>query len=428
MGLVPENVQRFARILIDAGYSTYLVGGAVRNLLHENSPTDWDIATNATPHQVKKLYRRTIPTGIRHGTVTVLFQNDRFEVTTFRTDSAYSDGRHPDVVHFTSTIEQDLARRDFTINAIAVDLASGNLHDPHEGRADLAARRLRTVGNASERFAEDRLRLFRGCRLAAELNLTVDADTVQSMTNAIPTAGQVATERIGEELRRLMIAPTPSVGLHLLERSGLIAMCFPMLNSNRNQPGSPNTARYGHIDSTPRDLVRRLAILLSPVTAVNAPAAATHAQTELIRLRFPNEIAKKVSATIHGLGIPLTAGSSDAAIRQLLATVGRENAEDAIAVRQATDSIDERLAQRVRFQADSRNALSIRELAVNGGDLQRKLGLCSGPRIGTLLKALLQKVLEDPSSNDRVQLLRAAQAYQSEARSAVLPSLPTSFK
>ena len=248
------------------------------------------------------------------------------------------------------------------------------------------------------------------------------------MKNSIPTAGQVAAERIGEELRRLMIAPTPSVGLHLLERSGLIAMCFPMLNNNRNQHGSPNTVRYEHIDSTPRDLVRRLAILMSPATAVNALAAATRAQTELTRLRFPNEIAKKVSTTIRGLGIPLTAGSSDTAIRQLLATVGRENAEDAIAVRQATDSIDERLAQRVRFQADSRNALSIRELAVNGNDLQRKLGLCSGPRIGTLLKALLQKVLEDPSSNDRVQLLRAAQEYQSEARSSMLPSLPTSFK
>lgn len=235
MASVPADVRRFARVLIDAGYGAWLVGGAVRNLMLGRRPGgdwDWDIATGAPPDRVQRLYRRTIPTGIRHGTVTVLFADRRFEVTTFRTDSRYSDGRRPDSVRFAGTIDEDLARRDFTINAIAIDLAAGALRDPHGGRADLAARRLRTVGSARERFAEDGLRPFRGCRLAAELNLTVDADTVRAMRAAVPTARRVAAERVCEELRRLLAAPAPSVGLHLLERAGLMELCFP-------EPGFP---------------------------------------------------------------------------------------------------------------------------------------------------------------------------------------------
>lgn len=246
---VPAAVRRFARVLIDAGHGAWLVGGAVRNLMLGRRPGDrdwdWDIATGAAPDRVRRLYRRTIPTGIRHGTVTVLFGDRRFEVTTFRTDSRYSDGRRPDSVRFAGTIDEDLARRDFTINAIAIDLATGALRDPHGGRADLAARRLRTVGSARERFAEDGLRPFRGCRLAAQLNLTVDADTVRAMRGAVPTARRVAAERVCEELRRLLAAPAPSVGLHLLERAGLMAICFPQPGGGERDGAGPGDAEAG---------------------------------------------------------------------------------------------------------------------------------------------------------------------------------------
>ena len=432
MGLVPETVHRFARVLIDAGHATYLVGGAVRNILCGRPPSDWDIATDATPDRVQKLYRRTVPTGIRHGTVTVLFQGGQFEVTTFRMDSVYSDGRRPDTIRFTATIEEDLARRDFTINAIAVDLASGDLHDPHGGRADLAARRLRTVGDASERFAEDGLRPFRACRLAAELNLSIDAPTVRSMRDAMPTARRVAAERICEELRRLMMASTPSVGLHLLDQSGLMSLCFPARTSDATKPSSTHAARYGHLHSAPANVTRRLAMLLAPRASADALAAAAHARTALTRLRFPNAIVNRVAAAISGLAIPLTADSSDARIRRLLTAVGRDGAADAIAVRQALDSIDERLVQRVRSEAASTHALSIQELAVDGTDLQRTLGLPPGPWIGLLLDALLQKVLDDPAANDRTRLLKAARVRQSEevnapdTASPVPPSSPTS--
>lgn len=430
----PAPVRRFARVLIDAGHAAWLVGGAVRNLMLGRPPGDWDIATGATPDRVQRLYRRTIPTGIRHGTVTVLFGGDRFEVTTFRTDSRYSDGRRPDSVRFAGTIDEDLARRDFTINAIAIDLATGALRDPHGGRADLAARRLRAVGSAPERFAEDGLRPFRGCRLAAELGLTVDADTIRAMRGAVPTARRVAAERVCEELRRLLAAPAPSAGLHLLERTGLLELCFPgqvrATGQGAGEPGgaaSGSAPRYARIDAAPPDPAQRLAMLLALV--LTPPAGARAA---LERLRFPNGVVKRVEAAIGSLSVPITARSSDADIRRLLAAVGRDGAADAIAVRRAVGAIDPPLARRVRLQADGGHALSIRELAVDGADLQRELGLARGPQIGRLLRGLLEEVLADPAANERERLLEAARALQSteppadSSSPAARPSPPAS--
>lgn len=418
---LPAAVRRFARVLIDAGHAAYLVGGAVRDLLQDRPRGDWDIATDATPDRVQGLYRRTIPTGIRHGTVTVLFGRDRFEVTTFRTEAGYSDGRRPDSVRFAGTIEEDLARRDFTINAIAVDIATGALHDPHGGRDDLAARRLRTVGSARERFAEDGLRPFRGCRLAAELTLAVDGHTVRAMRDALPTARRVAVERVCEELRRLLLAPTPSVGLDLLERSGLMELCLPAVTGSAAISATDRADRYARIDSAPSDAPLRLAMLLAPEDAADVPAARERARAALTGLRFPHAVTRRVVTAIGSLAIPITAGSSDADIRRLLAAVGRDAAADAIAVRQAIAKIDAPLARRVHRQAASTQALTIRELAVDGAVLQRELGLRPGPKIGRLLHALLREVLADPAANHRIRLLDAARALQDEAEDPAGP-------
>lgn len=420
MTSAPSAVHRFARVLIDAEHAAYLVGGAVRNLLQERPPVDWDIATDATPDRVQRLYRRTIPTGIRHGTVTVLFAGECFEVTTFRTESTYSDGRRPNSVSFARTIEEDLARRDFTINAMAVDLASGALCDPHGGRADLAAQRLRTVGSARERFAEDGLRPFRGCRLVAELALTVDKHTLQAMQKALPTARRVAAERICEELRRLLRVPKPSVGLHVLARSGLMELCFGELNA------SEHAELFSRIDAVSSDVTRRLAMLLTPADSASfdAATAAGRARVALARLRFPNTVVDRIAAAIASLAMPITSSSSDGDIRRLLAAVGRSAAEDAIAVRQAQAAIDAPLSQRVRVQANGAHALSIQELAVNGTELQHELGLRPGPVIGRLLNALLQEVLEDPDANNRRRLLASASALQPPETSPPPGGLP----
>lgn len=424
LGPLPNAVRRFAHVLIDAGHASYLVGGAVRNILQDRPPGDWDIATDATPDRVQGLYRRTIPTGIRHGTVTVLFGRDRFEVTTFRTDAGYSDGRRPDSVRFTGTIEEDLARRDFTINAIAFDLATGVLYDPHGGRGDLAARRLRTVGSARERFAEDGLRPFRGCRLAAELTLTVDRQTVRAIRDARPIARRVAVERVCEELRRLLLAPTPSAGLRLLERSGLLELCLPEEDGGAAGSAAERVARYARIDAAPAEVPLRLAMLLAPVNAADIPAACERAQAALIRLRFPHAVTRRVVVAIGSLAIPISTDSSDADIRRLLATVGRGGAADAVAVRRAIAQIDPPLARRVHRLAASGQALTVGELAVDGTMLQRELGLRQGPRIGRLLRALLGEVLADPAANERSRLLDAAKALQ---RSGADPAEPDSL-
>lgn len=412
---VPHRVHRFARVLTESTHAVYLVGGAVRNLLIGRPPEDWDIATNATPQQVQKLYRRTIPTGIHHGTITVLFAGERFEVTTFRTESTYSDSRRPDSVYFADSIDEDLSRRDFTINAIAFDLSSGTLHDPHGGCRDLSARQLRTVGSAHERFNEDGLRLFRGCRLVAELGLTVDQQTVQAMRDSLPTANLVASERICEELRRLLGARAPSPGLHLLDRTGLIGLCFGKLAVSASSiyfDEDTLIERYRCIDAVPVDVAHRLAMLMASFTIAKSDTASSADQTRKVlqRLRFPNSIVVRVGKAIDSLAFPLTADSSDADIRRLLSSIGRSAAEDAIAVRKIIKIIDVKLANRVRAQAEAPHPLSIPELLVDGKNLQEELRLKPGPVIGRLLNALLQEVLEDPSANHRSALLDSAKA------------------
>lgn len=227
----------------------------------------------------------------------------------------------------------------------------------------------------------------------------------------------------------MMMAPTPSVGLHLLDQSGLMALCFPARTGDTTELISTHAARYHHINSAPVDVACRLAMLLAPIVSDKALATATQARNALTRLRFPNAVVNRVTAAISGLAIPITAESSAAGIRRLLASVGRDGAEDAIAVRQALDTIDARLVQRVRSESASAHALSIKELAVDGKDLQRTLGLRPGPWIGHLLDALLREVLEEPAANDRTRLLKLARARQSErinAPDAASPSPPSS--
>ncbi len=178
---VPPVVREFARVFRSAGFQCHLVGGAVRDILLGRPHTDFDVATDAVPAQVIPLFRRVIPTGIRHGTVTVLFKGTTFEVTTFRTEADYSDGRRPDSVTFGPSITEDLARRDFTINAIAYDLHADRVEDPHSGRADLRRRIIRAIGDPGERFREDGLRPLRACRFAAQLGFTVDEPTLRAI-------------------------------------------------------------------------------------------------------------------------------------------------------------------------------------------------------------------------------------------------------
>ncbi|NBC29066.1 MAG: polynucleotide adenylyltransferase, partial [Spirochaetes bacterium] len=233
---LPRSVKSIGRILGEAGYQCFLVGGAVRNLVMKSAPKDYDLATDARPEEVQRLFHRVIPTGIQHGTVTVVFKGENFEVTTFRTEAQYSDGRHPDEVHFETDIDADLSRRDFTMNGMAIDVSSGRLHDPFGGKRDIQARTVRAIGDPASRLREDGLRIMRAFRFAAQLEFEIDEDTYRALVEVRDGVSGVAAERIREELIRMLEAPRPSLGLSLMHRSGTLNLVLPELDRCAGTP------------------------------------------------------------------------------------------------------------------------------------------------------------------------------------------------
>nr|MDA3947780.1 CCA tRNA nucleotidyltransferase [Spirochaeta sp.] len=235
MHVVPAPVRRMAQQFHDAGHEIYVVGGAVRDALLGLPVADYDFATSATPEEVQRLFRRTIPTGIQHGTVTVLFEKHQFEVTTFRIDGQYSDHRRPEAVSFTRSLQEDLQRRDFTVNAIALDPATGEIVDPLNGRADLKEKTIRTVGDPRARFEEDALRMLRAVRFSVTLDFEIEAETIRGIRTLAPTLAHVAPERIRQELEKMMSAPRPSRGWRALDAYGLLGVIAPELTEDRNR-------------------------------------------------------------------------------------------------------------------------------------------------------------------------------------------------
>ena len=213
-------------VLEEHGYSAYIVGGAVRDLIMGRKPKDWDIATSAKPQVVRNLFYKTIDTGLKHGTVTVMIDNEAFEVTTYRIDGNYSDSRHPDSVKFANLITEDLARRDFTINAMALS-TKGTIIDPYYGQADIEKKRIWCVGNPADRFTEDALRMLRACRFAAQLGFEVDEYTLNIIRGFASSIKQVSEERIREELTKILVSDHPEVGLETAYDSGITTYVLP---------------------------------------------------------------------------------------------------------------------------------------------------------------------------------------------------------
>ncbi|HUX49780.1 MAG TPA: polynucleotide adenylyltransferase, partial [Spirochaetia bacterium] len=229
--LPPRELRDFAKVFQQAGFQCYLVGGALRNIAMRRPHTDWDIATDATPEQVGSIFQRVIPTGARHGTVTVHFRKLQIEVTTFRIESDYSDSRHPDSVTFTRDIHEDLKRRDFTMNAMALNLHDGAFVDPHNGLMDIKGSIIRAIGVPDERFSEDGLRILRAVRFAAQLDFAVDDDTRRAMTGSLARLSSVSPERIRDELSKTLQSPHPSIGLNLAQETGVLKSILPELDA-----------------------------------------------------------------------------------------------------------------------------------------------------------------------------------------------------
>ncbi len=438
----PRVMQRFARVLAEHDRQCWLVGGAVRDLLMRRNGGDYDVATDARPEQVRAWYRRTIPTGLRHGTVTVVWDGHRIEVTTFRSESSYGDGRHPDQVTFGGTIEQDLGRRDFTINAIALDLLSGRLVDPYDGRGDLARELIRAIGAPAERFAEDGLRPLRLCRFAAQLGFGVHGATLDAIPGALDTVRRVSAERIRVELEAILLAPVPSTGLSLMEETGLMELVLPELHRcvGVEQPERHCFDVFTHAlatcDASAPDLELRLAGLLHDV---GKPASAARAadgslsfhrhervstrltRQILDRLRFPHALRDRVSHLVAHHMFNYDASWSDAAVRRFVARVGRNEVDRLLSLRRAdqigrcreraisTNLIE--FEQRIGAVLARQPAFTVRDLAVGGRDLMDELQLAPGPIVGILLRQLLETVLDDPGLNRRDSLLTIARNF-----------------
>lgn len=426
---LPPEIEKICRSIAAAGEKVYVVGGTVRDMLAGNAVSDWDLATTATPEKVMKLFRRVVPTGLEHGTVTVLEGDEKAEITTLRGEGRYSDGRRPDSVVFLTDIEQDLMRRDFTINAMAWDPSKDELRDPFGGKKDFEDRILRAVGDPSERFAEDGLRLLRAARFAAVLGFDVDEKTLSAMPFHAGALAKISIERKRNELAKMLCAEKPSRGLKIVKETEML----PFISEDLSALAGIEIGNSHKIDAwkhtldcvdavLPRLPLRLAALLIGTVMAERASKGAFIANTArnwLSKMRFDKKTVERAVHILSMQGFHHLDMTSDAEIRRFLSRVGRESADDVMALKRASvesleptqkalDSFD-RFSSRVSAAAASTAALCARELAVNGDELMQHLSIPSGPRVGTLLDSLLDRVLEHPEENRKENLLKYAE-------------------
>lgn len=387
----------FAREFTRHGKSVYLVGGAVRNLLLGRAVQDYDFATDALPGEVQALFSRVIPTGIDHGTVTVLFRGQAYEVTTFRVDGEYRDGRRPDAVGFTRSLEEDLARRDFTINALALDLASGELHDPHNGRADLEQGVLRAIGRPRDRFTEDALRVLRLHRFRSQLGFRIEAETGAAAYELRERLTLLSRERVREELVKTLAGPHCAPVWSELQRQGILDLVLPGL------PLRPvSDINLDRLTTLPPLL--RWAYWL----ALAGPADLEVWSTGLKALTFSRADAQAVVRAVEGLGLWQGRPFEAKAVVEHWGERGRarEGADLARALGQAGYLAGgEGLAVELRRLADSPEPVFLRDLAVGGREVEAA-GVPRGAAVGAALRALLRQVWQEPGLN-RPELLLA---------------------
>jgi tRNA nucleotidyltransferase (CCA-adding enzyme) len=433
----PRAVRAIAERLAKAGHDAYAVGGAVRDRLLGIGGGDWDLTTSATPQEMRRIFRRTVPVGVEHGTLGVLAQDGvMYEVTTYRRD-VETDGRHA-VVAFARTLEEDLARRDFTLNAIAWDPIEGTLRDPFGGIADLERAVLRTVGAPADRFAEDYLRVLRALRFAGHFVLEIDAATWTALVAAVPRLPALSAERVREELWKILARTRhASAALRLWAESGALATLIPDLAATRGldeQDGfdawQTSLAAMDALSPT-RPLLRMAALL----HAVGMPAARTkdlrggvrYTGHEIIGGRKAEEILRRLKASNHDIERVATLvtrqsdlfppDAPDAGVRRWLRDIEPDLVNDFFRLRialwrarpverGARDIVTRwRHAHRVLL---ARPALTVHDLAIDGADL-KTLGIRPGPRFGEILRALLERVIDDPSVNERDALIGIVQ-------------------
>lgn len=450
---LPDKVRLIINKLIDEGFEAYAVGGCVRDSLLGKEPNDWDITTSATPMQVKSLFRRTLDTGIQHGTVTIMLGNEGYEVTTYRIDGAYEDGRHPKEVTFTASLEEDLKRRDFTINAMAYNNEAG-IVDLFDGLKDMERGVIRAVGNPVDRFNEDALRILRAVRFAAQLDYEIDEDTLAAVKELAPNLEKISAERIRTELQKLLVSKHPERILTLYE-TGVSKVILPefdlMMETEQNTPHHQysvgihtiealrNSVNYDENLTDKEIKLLRLTMLFHDC---GKPAAKTvdeetgrnhfkgHAFISekiaadiMHRLKYDNDTLYKVRRLVkyHDHRRKLT----EPRVRRTIVEISEELIPLWLIVRRCdicAQSMLEREAklkdiddfesmyQKIRERGD---CLSVRELAVTGNDLI-KAGVKPGPGLGDILNGMFEDVLDVPEHNTTEYLMSRIEGYLPE--------------
>ena len=437
--LIPPWVTALATRLRQNGFQAYLVGGAVRDLLLGNLPHDWDLATNALPDQIEKIFPQSLAVGRQFGTITVCDGEHRAEIATFRSDLGYSDGRRPDGIRFESDIRADLIRRDFTINALAYDFLTGTLIDPSGGWRDLRRGILRAVGDPNRRFAEDGLRMFRFYRFLATLDLRPDPAAIRAIRPE--WAQTLSNERIRDEFGKLLVGKKVRYGLEGLRHSGLLSLFLPELAACLPKQRAARTADlWEHLLLCTETIQPRLHLRLAalfhdiakPITQTENPTGlhfyghdqkgAELSRDIMERLHFPKRTITTVITLIRHHMFLLTPQSSDAAIRRLIAKVGPDLISDLLELRRAdivaTGRVDyttwelwQDLNDRIAAILEAAPPLGQSQLAINGQDLLNAFQLQPGPLIGRILSFLADSVLDRPERNRKDELLKLAAHY-----------------
>lgn len=443
---IPTDVQSICRALRDRGHRAWIVGGCVRDVILGRPVSDWDVCTDAKPEQILATFPRAIPTGIKHGTLTVVKSKIHYEVTTLRGEGSYTDGRRPDEVRFVDDITEDLLRRDFTVNAMAVDSETLALVDPWGGQRDLDAKILRAVGDAKARFSEDGLRVLRAARFSAQLEFALEPDTARAIPDTLDTYRKVSPERIRDEWVKAMKARQPSRAFDVMREGGLLGVTCPELLEGAGCEQNKHHVYdvWGHamacMDAcAPGDPILRLAALFHDVGKPRSRAFSdktadyTFYGHELIgaemvepictRLRFSNEERARITELVRQHMWHYD-GWKDSAVRRWIRRVGIERLPDLYALRDADilgkgpgRSEPEELERTRALQAHVERVLAegavltVRDLAIGGRDLMTELALPPGRILGQILEHLLELVLEEPAVNERATLLQNAREF-----------------
>lgn len=432
---IPEKANQIIVRLTEVGYEAYVVGGCVRDALLGRRAADWDITTNARPEQVKALFSRTVDTGIQHGTVTVMRGKEGFEVTTYRIDGEYQDGRHPSEVIFTPSLLEDLKRRDFTINAMAYNEKEG-LIDAFDGMGDLEKGRIRCVGDPRERFTEDGLRILRAVRFSAQLNFAIEESTLEAVKEFAPSLSRISAERIQTELVKLLASDHPEV-FRTLYDTGITAVILPEFDACMETPQNHPHHSYSvgehillSVEAVEADKTLRLAALLHDIGKPKArlrdaqgidhfkghgDVGAEMTEDILRRLKFDNDTICRVKHLVRvhdDRQIPLTPKG----VRRGVFRIGKEYFSDYLKLRRADILAQNPAMQQEKLEVleeverlykevlKEQSCLSLKELAVTGKDLI-EAGMKPGPELGAALNQLLALVIERPECNTREYLL-----------------------